>query len=146
VVAQDVAVLAGARLGLVRVAQDVLLHVALGHERPLQPGRKAGAATAAQRALFDRINNGRRVRLFGQDLLPRLVAVHLEIVLQRPRLVEVQRGVDDLMWFGFGTVCHGNSLLLFVGAAGGRERGWVCGGSVAGTARSYRTSSISIRR
>src|SRR3546814_1883910 len=41
VVTQDVAILGGPRLGLVGVAEDVLLHAAvLGHEAPLQAGRE----------------------------------------------------------------------------------------------------------
>ena len=49
VVAQDVAVVAGAGLALVGVAHQVLLHRRVArHEAPLDAGRKARAAAAAQ--------------------------------------------------------------------------------------------------
>lgn len=50
VVAQDVAVLAGAGLGFVGVDHEIARPAIalLGHERPFEAGRKAGAATAAQ--------------------------------------------------------------------------------------------------
>src|SRR5690606_24315719 len=94
VVAQDVPVLAGAGLGLVRVAQDVLLDLALGHEAPLQAGRETRAATAAQARRLDHLDHVGRRDLFRQHLAQRLVATSLEVVLVRPRLVEVQRRVD----------------------------------------------------
>jgi len=102
VVAQDVAVLGGARLGFVGVAEDVLLHVALGHEAPLQAGRKARAAAAAQAGLLDHLDDvGRRDLLFD-DLAQRGVTTGLQVVLVRPRLVEVQRGVNGLVLLGSG--------------------------------------------
>ncbi len=97
VVAQDVAVLAGARLGLVRVAQDVLLARTLGHEAPLQAGREARAAAAAQAGGLDHFDDVGRRDFLGQHLAQRLVAAGLEVVLVRPRLVEVQRGVHRLV-------------------------------------------------
>src|SRR5690554_1987411 len=97
VVAQDVAILRGARLRFVGVAQDVLLHVALGHEAPLQAGREARAATAAQARLLDHLDDVGRRDLLGQDPAQRLVATGLEVVIVRPRLVEVQRRVDGLV-------------------------------------------------
>src|SRR5690606_27712736 len=97
VVAQDVAVLAGARLGLVGVAEDVLLHLALGHEAPLQPGREARAAAAAQARLLDHLDHVGGRDLLGEDPAQRLVAAGLEVVLVGPRLVEMQRGVDGLV-------------------------------------------------
>ena len=50
IVPHDLAVLAGAGLGLVGVDDEVVRPavVLLRHERPLQPGREAGAAAAAQ--------------------------------------------------------------------------------------------------
>jgi len=49
VIAQDVAVLAGAGLALVGVDHEIGRAVGgLRHERPFEPGRKAGAATPAQ--------------------------------------------------------------------------------------------------
>ena len=97
VVAQDVTVLGGARLGFVGVAEDVLLHFALGHEAPLQAGGEAGAATAAQPGGLDHLDHVGRRDLFGQDLPQRLVAAGLEVVLVGPRLVEVQGRVDRLV-------------------------------------------------
>jgi hypothetical protein len=65
VVAQDVAVLEGARLALVGVADDVLLRRETArHEAPLQAGREAGAAAAAQRGLLQLGDDG-----LGGDLL-----------------------------------------------------------------------------
>src|SRR5690606_26227032 len=91
-------VLAGARLGFVRIAEDVLLHAAvLGHEAPLQACREARAAAAAQAGLLDHLDHVRGRDLLGQDLAQRLVAAGLEVVLVRPRLVEMQRGVDGLV-------------------------------------------------
>src|SRR6185312_13077845 len=49
IVAQDVAVLAGAGLALVGVDDEIARPLALlRHERPFEPGREAGAAAAAQ--------------------------------------------------------------------------------------------------
>ena len=49
IVPHDLAVLAGAGLGLVGIDDEIMRPVAdlLGHERPLQPGREARAAAAA---------------------------------------------------------------------------------------------------
>ena len=60
--------------------------VPFGMKLPLQAGREAGAAAAAQRALLQFVDDRRRVGLLGEDLLPRLVAVDLQIAVQRPRL------------------------------------------------------------
>ncbi len=50
IVAHDLAVLAGAGLGFVGIDHEIMRPLAqgLGHERPLQAGRKAGAAAPAQ--------------------------------------------------------------------------------------------------
>src|SRR5690606_4718597 len=93
----DVAVLGGARLGLVRVAQDVLLAVVLRHEAPLQAGREARAAAAAQAGLLDHLDDRRALHLFLEDPAQRAVATRLQVVLVRPRLVVVQRRVDDVV-------------------------------------------------
>ena len=70
---------------------------ALGHEAPLQPGRETRAATAAQAGLLDHLDDvGRRDLLF-EDPAQRAVATGLEVVLVRPRLVVVQRRVDDVV-------------------------------------------------
>jgi hypothetical protein len=57
----QLAVLERARLGLVGVADEVLVHVALGQERSLAPGGEAGAAATAQAGRLE----------FGDDLLRR---------------------------------------------------------------------------
>ena len=78
VVAQDVAVLERARLALVGVADDVLVAgELLRHEAPLEPGREARAAAAAQRALLHLGDHRRRRDLLGEDLPQRLVAAAL---------------------------------------------------------------------
>ena len=52
IVAQDVAVLAGAGLGFVGIDDEIgrTAVALLGHERPFQAGREAGAAAPAQAA------------------------------------------------------------------------------------------------
>src|SRR5690606_23698863 len=87
----------GAGLGLVRVAQDVLLAVVLGHEAPLQPGREARAAAAAQAGLLDHLDDRGTIHLFLEDPAQRAVSAGLEVVLVGPRLVVVQRRVDDVV-------------------------------------------------
>ena len=78
VVAQDVAVVAGAGLALVGVADDVLLHRRVArHERPLEARREAGAAAAAQARGLDHLDDLLARRLLGEDLLPGLVAADL---------------------------------------------------------------------
>ena len=59
VVAQDLAVLAGARLGLVGIDHQIMgpSVVFLGHEGPFQTGRKTGAATAAQARFLHLLDN-----------------------------------------------------------------------------------------
>src|SRR5690606_33895203 len=105
VVAQDVAILARTRLRLVGIAQDVFLprHVAR-HERPLEPGRETRTTAPAQRTLLELVDDRRRIRLLGEDLLPRLVTTHLAIGVERPRLLVMQRRVDDLVFLWGGTV------------------------------------------
>ena len=60
VVAQNVAVFAGAGLALVGVDDEVMRAVADGlrHEGPLHAGREAGAAAATQAGGFHFVNNG----------------------------------------------------------------------------------------
>src|SRR3546814_12445430 len=72
VVAQDVAILGGPGLGLVGVAEDVLLHAAvLGHEAPLQAGREACAAAAAQdrKSVVEGKSVSGRVELGGRRII-----------------------------------------------------------------------------
>ena len=68
VVAHDLAVLAGAGLGLVGIDHEVMRPVhLLGHERPFQSGRKTGAATAALTRRLHFVDDG--VAAFFQNRL-----------------------------------------------------------------------------
>src|SRR3954468_19408539 len=85
----ELAVLEGARLGLVGVAHEVLVHRALGQEGDLLAHREAGAAAPADARGLELVQDlGRR---HGQRLAQRLVAaaprVHVERV--QPGLVDV---------------------------------------------------------
>jgi hypothetical protein len=98
VVAQDVAVLAGARLALVGVAQDVLLPGrGARHEAPLDPGREARATTTAQHRRLELVDDLFRGQLTLEDLLPARVATDRTVVLQRVRLVEVTGAETDFV-------------------------------------------------
>jgi hypothetical protein len=100
---QDVAILAGARLGFVRVAENIFLHAsALGHETPLQAGGETRAAATAQPGPLDHFDHLFRRNLFFDDPAQRAVAAGLQIIFVRPRLVEMQRGVDDLVFLRRG--------------------------------------------
>jgi hypothetical protein len=95
---QDVAVLAGARLALVGVADQVLLARELArHEAPLQAGREARAAAAAQAGGLDLgdhlILRQAFAAILAQDLAQGLVAAARFVVLQAP-VAAVQPGVD----------------------------------------------------
>ncbi len=59
IVAHDFAVFAGARFGFVGIDDEVVRPLAqrLGHERPLQTGREAGAATPAQARSLDVVDD-----------------------------------------------------------------------------------------
>ncbi len=96
VVAQDVAVLAGARFAFVRVAHQIFFAlVVTRHEAPLQAGREPCTAATTQARCLHFGNDRVRCHLLGQHLAQRLVAADLEIVLQRPRLVELHCIEED---------------------------------------------------
>jgi hypothetical protein len=84
----QLAVLEGARLGLVGVADQVLDHVAVGQERDLAPHLEPGAAAAADA----RVHDLRQHVLGGHAQRPaqHLVAAAALVDLQRvePRLVD----------------------------------------------------------
>ena len=82
-------VLAGARLGLVRVDHQVVRPAVLGDEAPLHAGREARAAAAAQSGLLDR--GDQVVRGGGQRLGQRPVAAGAAVALDREtvRLIPV---------------------------------------------------------
>src|SRR5882672_2249798 len=85
VVAQDVAVVAGAGLALVRIADDVLVARSITrHEAPLHAGRKARAAPAAQAGGLHRVHHLHARRLLPQDLLPRVVTADRPVGGKRP--------------------------------------------------------------
>src|SRR5690606_37179173 len=74
--ADQLAVLEGTRLGLVGVDEQVVrLAIVLGHEAPLDAGREAGAAAAAQPALLDHLDD--LVAAHGEGLLERGVTAAL---------------------------------------------------------------------
>ena len=93
VVAQDVAVVAGAGLALVGVADEVLLHRRRArHEAHLHAGREARAAAAADAGLLHLVDDRVARELAAQHFLPDVVAADLAVVLERVRLVaELQR-------------------------------------------------------
>src|SRR6185312_17022718 len=116
--AQDVAVVAGSRLALIGVADQVLLHRRVArHEAPLRTRREGGAAAAAQPRSLDRVDDRVARRLLPQDLLPYLVAADLAVGVERPRLLEVHRLEQQQVHF-LGGVGHFNSsstLSIFSG-------------------------------
>ena len=84
VVAQDVAVLEGARLAFVGIADQVLLARELrGMKLHFKPGRKARAAAAAQRRLLDFGDDLFRRDFLVEDLAQRRVAAALLVVFRR---------------------------------------------------------------
>src|SRR5690606_12068690 len=92
--ADQLAVLEGARLGLVRVDEQVVrLAVVLGHGAPLDAGREAGAAAAAQPALLDHLDD--LIAAHAERLLERLVAVPLLPTSERPGLRVAERLTED---------------------------------------------------
>ena len=100
VVAQDVAVVTGARLALVGIADDVLLARRITrHEAPLESRRKTGAAAAAQAGCLHRLDDGQARRPLAQDLLPGLVAADAAIDLERPRALVLERFEHDEILF-----------------------------------------------
>src|SRR5690606_17958368 len=104
VVAQNVAVMARAGFALVGVADEVLLPGRVRrHERELEAGREARAASAAETRRLDLLDDLGAVELAVQHSLPRLVAADLVVVLERPRfLVELERRKADEVLFPHG--------------------------------------------
>src|SRR5690606_3781822 len=96
VVAQDVAILARTRLRLVGIAQDVFLprHVAR-HERPLEPGRETRTTAPAQRTLLELVDDRRRIRLLGEDLLQHIGTTNPSTGREGPRLLVMPGRLDD---------------------------------------------------
>src|SRR5512138_747772 len=81
VVGQELAVLAGARLGLVGVADEVDPLGLLGDEGPLEAGREPGAAAAAQVRLLHLVHDGGGLE--PERLVEGLVAAVAAVRLER---------------------------------------------------------------
>src|SRR5262249_14014155 len=102
----DLAVLAGAGLRLVRVDDEIgRPRIALGHERPLQPGRKTRAAAPAQTRRLDLVDDA-VVALLDQRLgvvpgAPRPGALE-------PPILEAVHILEDAV---FVLQSHGASIL-----------------------------------
>ena len=97
VLPHDLAVLAGAGLGLVGVDDEeggpaVGL---LGHEGPLEAGGEAGAAAAAEAGVLDLLDDP--VGSLPHDLLGHLVVTALEGILEAPILLAVEVGEDAIL-------------------------------------------------
>ena len=91
-VTQDVTVVAGARLALIRVADEVFLDRRVArHEAPLHAGREGRAAAAAQSRALHQVDDRIACRLVSQHLFPDVVAADLAVAVQFPGLVVLQR-------------------------------------------------------
>src|SRR5690625_4523599 len=107
VVAQDMTVVAGTRLGLVGVARQVFLtRRRARHERPFQAGWKTRATASAQGGVLDRFNNFLGRDFVPENLFPGAPAADLSVGCQRPALVLVKMGEDDVVF------SHSQSLQL----------------------------------
>ncbi len=83
--AHDVAIFESPRFTFVGIAYQVLIAlILLGHETPLQAGRKTGAAAPAQRRFLDFLNDFFRRNLFIQDFSQRGIAFALLIISEPP--------------------------------------------------------------
>src|ERR1039457_5619490 len=92
VVAQDVAVVAGAWLALIGIADRVLLHRCIArHEAPFHTDRKGRATSATQSGVLDLLDDFLARGHLGQDLLPGLIAADAPIGLERPGPLVLQR-------------------------------------------------------
>src|SRR5262249_57059701 len=90
VVAQDVAVVAGARLALIRIAHQVLLYRRVArHEAPLGAGGKSRAPAATQSRGLYLIDDLLARGLLAQQPLPHLIPAHAAIGLKWPRALEL---------------------------------------------------------
>jgi len=99
IVTQDVAILAGTRLGLVRV-HDEVMRAAIGllrHERPFEAGREARAATAAQAGLLHLVENP--VTALRDDCRRTVPIAALACSGQAPVLEPVEIGENPVLVF-----------------------------------------------
>ena len=97
IVPHDLAILAGAGLGLVGVDDEIMRPVTdrLGHERPLQPGREAGAAAAAQARGLHLVDDS--VAALVQDRLGAVPGAALARALEAPVVEAVQVPEDAVL-------------------------------------------------
>src|SRR6185437_4505911 len=108
VVAQDVAVVAGAGLALVGVADQVFLHRRVaGHEAPFGARGEAGATPTAQAGGLDGIDDLLARRLLSEDFLPHFVTADLAVGGQLPGALELQ-GLEHYEVHLVGTYGHGS--------------------------------------
>ena len=127
-------VLAGARLGLVGVDDEVLrLRVVLRDEAPLHAGREARAATAAQAGVLDRVDD--RVGRHPERLVERAVAAVRLVGRERPGALGVPVVGED-RGQGAHLGSHLRLLLLRLGLGARRCRPASTAASLAvGTSR-----------
>ncbi|OIQ69007.1 hypothetical protein GALL_493970 [mine drainage metagenome] len=99
VIAQDLAVLAGAGLGLVGVDHQIVRAVALllGHEGPLQAGGEAGAAAATQARILDLV--AEPFRRLSQHVARRVPAPTRLRALQAPVMEAIDVREDAVLVF-----------------------------------------------
>ena len=97
IVPHDLAILAGAGLGLVGVDHEVVRPVAdrLRHERPFHAGREARAAAAAQAGGLDLGDDG--VAAFLQDRLGAVPGATLARALEAPVALAVEILEDAIL-------------------------------------------------
>ena len=97
IVPHDLAILAGAGLGLVRIDDQIVRPVSdrLGHERPLQSGWEAGAAAAAQARGLHLVDD--RVAAFVQDRLGAVPGTTLARALKAPVVEAVEIPEDAVL-------------------------------------------------
>src|SRR5450756_1157770 len=128
---RNVAVLERARFALVGIAHKIFgTRVLLGHETPLEPGREAGAAAAAQSRFLD-FGDHRLGRYFlVQNLFQRAIAAARLVVLEVP-VRAVQAGHQDSVgtvvehhfssassWSSLSLVMEPHMRLLFTSSTG----------------------------
>jgi hypothetical protein len=98
IVADDVAVLAGARLGLIAIHDEVgwtPVRIGLGHEAPLHAGREAGAAAATQAGLLQLLDDP--VAALGDDRRRAVPVPAAHRLLQVPGMQTVEVGEDAVL-------------------------------------------------
>ena len=111
VVAQDIAILAGARLGLVGINDQIVRAPVrlFGHERPLEPCREAGAAAAAQAGRLHFVDDA--IAPLGENVFCAIPTAARAGAFEAPVMEAVEIGKDAIL------VCEHQALEL--SAAGG---------------------------